>query len=760
MIQSWDSSSTSSISETDTETAASSEEDPLLFTFGAEIECVVSLPNEHWPGDVITDQEWIHGDYVRSFIPDVIQKMTNIPCRQILQSSGYKTWLVGGDLSIVPGDSPQDEERGYWGVEIVTRVLQYEDPSSFEEVNEFLKAIQNHPELTVMVNNSTGGHRHLGARDSDGNNCGFTFPTLRKFFIIVTAFEHLINTIVPEHRITNVYCRPPSHFAELYDQDVFQRVKKIQACYDWVSLHDVTIDRSAFNLMSLTSSKRTIEFRQFAGTIDPKEIEMEVRFAAGLLRFAHTASVPRMNELLRHVLNINWTFVDFANSIGIPEVGVYYLTRLHLHELAEFPKPWEERLPYLNDGLSLIRKPDSCPTFEDLRAFIPDCDAMPLIKSKSTVKELLEFCEFILQRRVEGNLTAVLDLSGQPVQAPKQWVLPTPEDLTIPSIPSVSSDPTMDEFLRFRRWVLDRVAQYSLPTCDLENMPQGVLEQMDAAISADDDFRVDSDDDFSIDSDDDFSIDSDDDFSPDRDDDLNPDREVNPYTAARLEAKKDKLRTAVFRHWIFGRELEQGLTGLLRHVLDESSELGPFLASQPNPGPSEENYMYEWDPPASRPSVNLPIAKTGELISHFSSATGYDALVEELVLYTLWLLRSEAQARMLHGVDLMGPGEPGNQRRSAAVKAKAAKQQKREEKKRFVQGLRERERERQEQALREFEVQRRQQEARDAEVDNQRDWERRREEGRREREERERMEPGWRESSVERREREWREERW
>ena len=367
-----------------------------------------------------------------------------------------------------------------------------------------------------------------------------------------------------------------------------------------------------------------------------------------------------MNELLRHVADSGWSFVDFANFIGVPSVGAYYASRLFYHDLPSFPRPWNE-FPAPMHYLSYFApdEPQFSATFDDFRSFILKSTSMPTVKPSSTAEELLAFCMWMIRHHVQGNRTAVL-----------------PGHIRMTNVPAIGLTVSFDGFLRFRSWVLQRQADGSLPKLSCEDdLPLAILSRLSQ----------------------------------------------NTSSQRRAEA-----RTQALKWWILGKELHEGFDGLMKLALDElespeehyeeheSSSAGDS-EKQKSPSPEEPPPLEEppgfstppeapalrsssvafsnWGPrpsPSPDPSAAL-LPRTGTLIWGFAPASNsYDQLAEEMLLYCLWLLRREAQIRMLEGVRRMGEGHPREEkRREREVERRRKEARKREagDRKEQVRGL-------------------------------------------------------------------------
>ena len=280
----------------------SAKDRPLILTYGVEIECVVSMPAAYWntlieSGDQDIENGWIDEGPVHKKMAQIVRGSTDVEiyapyddaesyASDAPNEEYYSRWSIVGDFSIHVRESAIDPDRRYSGAEIISRILRYDDPKSFDEIGTVIRALQNEPLLTLSVNRTTGGHRHLGAMDSSGNNCGFRFSTLRKFCIVVVGFEHLTNDILPADRIVqtglDMNYIPPSRNIKFANMTVFQHVKKVQACRDMDALHELMRAgrrEMAYHVGNLLELKKTIEFRQFPGTVDPPEIRIQVDFA-------------------------------------------------------------------------------------------------------------------------------------------------------------------------------------------------------------------------------------------------------------------------------------------------------------------------------------------------------------------------------------------------------------------------------------------------------------------------------------------------
>lgn len=194
---------------------------------------------------------------------------------------------------------------------------------------------------------STGLHVHVG-----NSTRGFTLETVQNVVAILFAFEPQLDTLHPEHRRKNGYCLPlrsSSRLAlrmleekidlrdildEIYKTSINQLIKLMSASdgSGWkmgVNLENLlepyVDERRSFHHPD--DLKKTIEFRQHEGTLDPKAVYNWAKVCVNLVEFAQEVPTPKLQAWLRWNINQKveeYPAVAVLYALKIPRCALYY----------------------------------------------------------------------------------------------------------------------------------------------------------------------------------------------------------------------------------------------------------------------------------------------------------------------------------------------------------------------------------------------------------------------------------------------------
>ncbi|KAI4148089.1 MAG: hypothetical protein LQ340_005246 [Diploschistes diacapsis] len=273
----------------------------LNLTFGVEIECVVAYPAGLFgtgPKDVKIKRE------VEEFLD-----ANGIPVNELRgdEPLTYDKWTVIEDTTIKK--PPNTSIEDYDDMELVTRILYYDKPSSFEELRHVLRLVKSSFKLLAGPAYGCGLHVHIGNEDR-----GFPFEVLKRYALLVVAFERLLLSLVPAYRLDvpqgfKCFCHPPSTLIAFRGLGLEARIERVKTCEREWQLHDLMCPiwygkNTAFNLDSHNDkTKQTIEHRLFPGTTDADEIIACVDLCAGLVTLAWLIPDAELDAVLEAALN-------------------------------------------------------------------------------------------------------------------------------------------------------------------------------------------------------------------------------------------------------------------------------------------------------------------------------------------------------------------------------------------------------------------------------------------------------------------------
>ena len=311
--------------------------EPLRLTFGVEGECVLAYPAGIF-GTGLKDVK------MRREVEECMDR-SGIPTNELRGDDPiiYEKWTINEDTTIQKPPNTAEEE--YEDMEIITRVLYYDDPSSFKEIREVLELIKSNFKVVMGVQNSCGLHVHIGNEDR-----GFDIEGLRRYALLVVAFEHLLLSLIPLYRTDpqlsfKCFCYPPSRLPDFENLTLQERLDKIRTCEREWQLQELMNPiwhgkNLAFNLSSHSDgSKRTIEHRMFPGTTDVDEILANVELCASLISFAWNFSNAEVDVLLESAFDASFELKHLLSSFGKPELWSV------LHDNARRRTDWGVQLP-------------------------------------------------------------------------------------------------------------------------------------------------------------------------------------------------------------------------------------------------------------------------------------------------------------------------------------------------------------------------------------------------------------------------------
>ncbi|MCJ1318894.1 hypothetical protein MMC15_004226 [Xylographa vitiligo] len=327
-----------------------STEKPLEITFGVEVECVLRMTKDQYSENEARFKESPHSyknSFSNSSYASIFEVLStagipiNIGYQDPLDDSWNDRWTIKEDSSIeafeAHGGNIPDHE--YKNLELVSRILPLTD-ESLEEIEAEIQNIRTR--YTLITNESTGLHVHVG----DGNR-GFALQTLKRFSILVITFEHIIESIHPDARISvdgMQQCKRSS-WGTRNIHDISSTVEECQSFEELRTLMNPELTKKyAYNFgnLSLTEylPKMTIEFRQHEGVVDPERITNWAKFVTGLVNFSHAVSTAQHVWLwMTYSRDQTYTVLDLMKAIGRGDLVSYYRSQLYLRPQSGTPSP-------------------------------------------------------------------------------------------------------------------------------------------------------------------------------------------------------------------------------------------------------------------------------------------------------------------------------------------------------------------------------------------------------------------------------------
>ncbi|CAG8977003.1 hypothetical protein HYALB_00012855 [Hymenoscyphus albidus] len=255
------------------------------------------------------------------------------------------SWALDTDPSLVaPNIRGKDDPNAnyhFHRVEICSPILLFTE-KSLAAVAEVCGILSSNSR--IHLNASCGLHVHIG----NGMDV-FAVETLSKLMATVFTFEPTIDKIHPAARRN--YPRICPMAPGLRIRDLFELV-----CYQD---RDAAItNRMAYNIVNLLenepgkprivigggegligvkNSKKTIEFRQHAGTISPEQVTNWISFCAFLVQFSQSVDETLLRTFLqRHAASTDLSIGEICSALGMWEVSRYF------GNLPQFGEDWDE----------------------------------------------------------------------------------------------------------------------------------------------------------------------------------------------------------------------------------------------------------------------------------------------------------------------------------------------------------------------------------------------------------------------------------
>lgn len=204
-----------------------------------------------------------------------------------LKVQGFGNWDGKMDGSI---STSKDGDVGY---EFASPILSGEE--GLTEIKRFLDFLAS---IGAYVNESCGGHIHIGAKDlitgdmkKDANKIMIGILTTRNF-------KPLLHALVPQKRRNDYYAKDVN-FTNTNATKVLDIIKKSNDLEDLLDVATGGSRYKSINFLPL-STYGTIEFRIFDGTLNYKTIEERIKFGIAYVNYIAQAEIdiiPLINQM-------------------------------------------------------------------------------------------------------------------------------------------------------------------------------------------------------------------------------------------------------------------------------------------------------------------------------------------------------------------------------------------------------------------------------------------------------------------------------
>lgn len=185
-------------------------------------------------------------------------------------------WKVERDGSVTSGNR---------GGEIISPILT-DSPETWIQIEKICEVAKRHG---AKVNYKTGGHVHVGAADTlDGKR-----QRWRRFFKAATGFEETFLRLAggEQRRFRDNQYTPSS--IEQNRRGISRSMPAEGSVSEFQNIvRDISRGKyQSINLSTFNSSKKTVEFRAFNGSLTPGIIQANVKYAAGMINTAEKSKL-------------------------------------------------------------------------------------------------------------------------------------------------------------------------------------------------------------------------------------------------------------------------------------------------------------------------------------------------------------------------------------------------------------------------------------------------------------------------------------
>ncbi|KAN0117308.1 putative amidoligase enzyme domain containing protein [Hyaloscypha variabilis] len=268
-------------------------------------------------------------------------------------------WTVTDDSTIRPPPAEGDQKRYvFQKVELISPAF-FATEGSLAEIRNVCRLIIR--TYRTCGGPSTGLHVHVG-----DSTRGFDLETLQNIMAILWTFEPSLAMLHPEHRQNNDYCLPLRRFSALALRMVAENIpirKSLELIYKTTSINELIwlmsggdgsgykmcvnihnlmepyVDSSDVPYQREDEVKKTVEFRQHAGTLYPAAVYHWTKVCLKIVEFAQECPTQKLRVWL------DWHIDDEVKRF--PAVAVLYALKLPLS--AQY---YEEQLAERNKASS------------------------------------------------------------------------------------------------------------------------------------------------------------------------------------------------------------------------------------------------------------------------------------------------------------------------------------------------------------------------------------------------------------------------
>jgi hypothetical protein len=247
------------------------------------------------------------------------------------KAKSYRDWYVKRDSSV----KGPIGSRQHYGLELASPILNL-GSSETQDIEKVCNIIKNNYE--VSVNETCGLHVHVGK----GREILPSYKEVKNLFAILWTFENRLRRLHPSQRHDHEQCRSMHVLSPLAQKNLSpkQSLQSILSCQSTAqvitlfttAIVDGGMAYDGYNIIpdSGETIKRTLEFRQHEGTLDPESIINWATVCAKLLQYAGEVPQADLEKFLWDNVKDERTFtaVDLIEKIGLEKEAHYFRCRI------------------------------------------------------------------------------------------------------------------------------------------------------------------------------------------------------------------------------------------------------------------------------------------------------------------------------------------------------------------------------------------------------------------------------------------------
>lgn len=252
--------------------------------------------------------------------------------RVSLRSHDKTHWHLINDATI----KGPNRDYHWLQIELISPVLQL-TPTGISEAMQVAGLIKSH--FRVSTNDTTGMHVHIG-----DSSRGFPLEGCQKVMGFFYTFDELLAPLHPPSRSDHDWARNIRDAFRLPISNEWSVAEAVEAIFETTSIEELEFAfegrKSAVNIKNLRNGgmlgKKTIEFRQHAGTLEPERVQAWIQTVGGIVDWCRRVTDKAYSELVEDSAEqmdqgnvyAPGPAVELLKAIGLKEPANFYQKRL------------------------------------------------------------------------------------------------------------------------------------------------------------------------------------------------------------------------------------------------------------------------------------------------------------------------------------------------------------------------------------------------------------------------------------------------